>query len=227
LVNIIDDGTFVTWPIDLKTTNLVYAEDTMLIKHGFPPGTPMFERIWTIDTKEAKRYNAKYFGKHMVAMGSVLVRPDGRAVSDIMPVLYSGGKWRPALTDVRTRNTPDKETDDDVRMLMGLALNIRYKWSVWLSYGWGPRLRFITDPHGAREAFRLRDIPEGRQRRAALRNWIVGHWRQTRDDPESASWVRKHFRGAQEFTWNDLRCRIQPSDYDLEQYEKEFGKPAS
>jgi hypothetical protein len=92
----------------------------------------------------------------------------------------------------------------------------RYTWRVML--GWSDRFRasFMTDPVGAQEAFRLRDVPNGKTRRAALRNWVTEHWRKRRTDPNAETRVRAHLRGATEFTWNGLSCRIVPSDFDAE-----------
>jgi hypothetical protein len=48
-----------------------------------------------------------------------------------------------------------------------------------------PRARFVTDPFGVREVFRLRDVPPGKQRRAALLHWVRAHWRQRRQPTEA------------------------------------------
>lgn len=71
--------------------------------------------------------------------------------------------------------------------------------------------RVLTDSIGAREAFKLRDIPNGKTRRAALRHWVKQHWRQSRVDPSAASFVSAHLRGAETFHWNGLNCKITPA----------------
>jgi len=84
-------------------------------------------------------------------------------------------------------------------------------WRVHLGYEGSPTISFVTDPVGAREAFRLRDIPNGEGRRKALRHWVEEHWRKQRDCEVK---VRSHFRGIESFTWNGLKCRILPSAED-------------
>jgi hypothetical protein len=92
----------------------------------------------------------------------------------------------------------------------------RYEWSVLLSQDGAPAISFQTDPIGAREAFRLRDIPNGASRRAALLHWVKEHWRKKRSDSAEETRVRAHLRGQEEFVWNGLHCRIKASQYDRE-----------
>jgi hypothetical protein len=78
-----------------------------------------------------------------------------------------------------------------------------------------PRARFVTDPIGVRAAFRLRDIPAGKTRRAALRHWVQEHWRKRRDpSKEDRAFVREYLRGATHFGWSGLSCQIEPSKED-------------
>lgn len=110
-----------------------------------------------------------------------------------------------------------KDHEPRIAMAHGFALRRQYMWSVLLGSDEGtPRARFMTDPVGAREAFRLRDLPPGKERRAALRHWVRSHWRKRRDlDEPHRAWVREHLRGAENFTWNGLRCQISPSGEDM------------
>jgi hypothetical protein len=65
--------------------------------------------------------------------------------------------------------------------------------------------------------FRLRDVPPGKQRRAALLHWVRAHWRQRRQTVEADKvWIRAHLRGAWSYTWNGLQCQIEPSELDVE-----------
>lgn len=96
-----------------------------------------------------------------------------------------------------------------------LQWSARYKWSVRLNFEGNLAVSFWTDPHGAKEAFRLRDIPNGKTRREALRHWVREHWRQKRES-DGVALVREHLRGQTKFSWNGLRCEIKPSAFDLE-----------
>lgn len=89
-------------------------------------------------------------------------------------------------------------------------------WFVDFGFEGTPMVSLKTDPIGAREAFRLRDMPNGGTRRAALRHWVREHWRRGRGVTATEEHeVRAHLRGATEFAWNGLRCRIRPSVVDV------------
>jgi len=49
-----------------------------------------------------------------------------------------------------------------------------------------------------------------------LRPWVQEHYRQNRTNPEVEIKVREHMRGATDFSWQDLNCRIRPSQFDVE-----------
>jgi hypothetical protein len=94
-------------------------------------------------------------------------------------------------------------------------------WRVYVTLEPGlPGVNLITDPVGIRESWKLRDIPDGKKRRAALLHWVSDHWRQSRIDPESESYVRKHIRGASEFTHSGLQCIAHIADHDMESLER-------
>ena len=101
-----------------------------------------------------------------------------------------------------------------------VAFARRYSWRVCLGYEGFPSIAFATDPVGAAEVFRLRDVPEGRSRRAALLHWVSEHWRRKRaSDPSATVSVRAHLKGAKRFAWNGLSCEVIPSTYDLARLE--------
>lgn len=200
------------WPVDARAVFLAsigrHAEGD-----AWPIGTLQFSRLRSIGTPEARRLGATRFSPRMVMDEMVVTKPDGEAVSAKVPAALIGGTWQNAAPG--TINA--REVADVVPVALGFALALRYEWTVWLGLGEGPRIRFLTDPLGAREVFRLRNLPAGRDRRAALRHWVAAHTRAKRADPEARAWVRRHLRGATDFDWNGLRCRIQPADFDVEQ----------
>jgi hypothetical protein len=158
------------------------------------------------------------------------------ATFGVAPEMYFGrkqGQWRfPAQTSGRYRsdvartdrstrlNAPGTGGDDNnfspvFTMACSVQFDSYFKWQVELGYEGGPRISFWTDPHGACEAFRLRDIPAGKHRRSALAHWVRSHWRQNRSG--SLTEIRKHLRGACDFRWSGLTCRIVPSQSDLKE----------
>jgi hypothetical protein len=82
-----------------------------------------------------------------------------------------------------TRDTAEEATRMVKLMpvIAGFSLRRRYLWSVLMGEAENePRARFVTDPVGVREVFRLRDISPGKRRRAALLHWVRANWRQRR-----------------------------------------------
>lgn len=98
---------------------------------------------------------------------------------------------------------------------LSYAVMMRERWSVSVGYTPDRRVRFITDPSGAKEFFKDRDTPDNGTRKKALRNWVRDHWRQHRTDKADEVYVRAHLRGATEFTWRGMSCRIDPSEQDF------------
>lgn len=143
-------------------------------------------------------------------------------------------KWevvgQPCETDLTHRTVDDADLSA-IEMSMSLALTDDYEWCVEIGYPGYPTLGLRTDPEGARAAFRLRDIPNGASRRAALRNWVTGHYRRAvvgADDYDTeAIKVIEHLRGAQDFHWNGMTCRITPSAYDLRRAQALKSQKAS
>jgi hypothetical protein len=115
-----------------------------------------------------------------------------------------------------------------IRDHAGLGLGISATrvgyWHVVLGYDNLPSISFLTDPEGARSVFRLRDLPEGRQRRAALRHWVTEHWRRT-SRTEDETKVRAYLRGALEFHWNGLHGRIVLSELDRAKNLEQIFRP--
>jgi hypothetical protein len=134
---------------------------------------------------------------------------------------YLGEQSDGRVLDLCSKNRPIKEVAED-RIYVALAKEQqfarRYEWTVRLAYGSAPSISLVTNPTGALEVFRLRDIPPGHRRRAALRHWVSEHWRSR--GTEDAVKVRAHLRGEHKFNWNGLRCEICPSAFDVERAEQ-------
>jgi hypothetical protein len=99
--------------------------------------------------------------------------------------------------------------------MCGLAQSLPTYWRVATRFdAVCPSLTLLTDPTGVKEFWKLRDIPEGKSRRAALLHWVECHWRQNRKDPDVEGYVRKHLRGQQELTQGQFSAKITPSETD-------------
>lgn len=101
---------------------------------------------------------------------------------------------------------------------LGVQFGRDYLWYAHLKVpGAAAGVMIPTTPEGARALFRLRDIEEGRTRRAALTHWVSEHSRRIRKDTadETRSWVKEHIRGAARFKWRDMEGTIHPAPHDL------------
>lgn len=88
-------------------------------------------------------------------------------------------------------------------------------WTIELGMADAPAVVVNTDPTGVRELLRMRDVPENRTRREALKHWVSAHARKNRKDADAEHHVRRHLRGSTECDWFGLRCKIVPSPIDV------------
>jgi len=143
---------------------------------------------------------------------------------------YFGGAWHIVAAPFEFEKPEPLDEEESISLLgfKSMSFTNEYEWYVNVGYNRAvmPTIAIGTDPLGAKEVFKLRDIPPGRSRREALRNWVSGHWRQARREENPETYIWPHLRGAEEFTWNGLYCKIQPSPYDLRkaaEYQKLKG----
>jgi len=176
------------------------------------------------------RGRLRYATPKMLEVSILHASPAGLRTGETLPLAIINGKAIRATASDRISTAGGGgymnpsyfgRTDNDWTTLAcltaGFALRHRYNWNVFLGEGNSPRARFLTDSTGVKEVFRLRDIPPGRKRRAALLHWVKEHWRKRRQDSElDKIMVREHMRGAEQYVWNGLRCEIVPSQEDLE-----------
>lgn len=114
-----------------------------------------------------------------------------------------GANWRGAFG-----GKSSNEIDGIIPLVSGIGWRRERTWRVIIGFDGAPTVNLETSPSGVREVFALRDIPNGKKRRAALRHWVTGHWRIKGGDDSDALWVRKHLRGATSFSWNGMRGNI-------------------
>lgn len=194
----------------------------------------LFKSIRTTSAKEW-RGKVKMTPSRMIEICETGVYPTGETFSSVCPYGVMGGKLvelfvhnhpmagiRVHPGDVYSRGSSfvddiDKNTPLlDYQIGQAIELRREYLWSVVIGEEGIPRARFSTDPIGIREAFRLRDIPPGKARRAALRHWVREHWRKNRTTSAAdRAFISAYLRGATLFTWDGLSCEIQPSRDDM------------
>lgn len=214
----------VEWPIDvsfmLMSPDLEKEEDPNLYLH--------VRRVRTVLAKNVRGYAplvSPFMARIDIAMDN-----KGKFLSASDIVGYFGGKWASAqntttwqdgLFPVHDRNkTGNSYFYNSMGVAINLALRHRYEWAVNIGFENSPSVRIVTDPTGMKDLFRLRDVPDGRDRRDALMTWVSDHWREDRHDPDVEVYVRKHLRGFTKFEWRGMQCEVKPSRFDLEQRDK-------
>lgn len=193
-----------------------------------PPGLVM-SRMQTITPKQARGY-AQRFGPFMLRSDHAQM-DRGQLMRVAGLFVFIGGHWVDAENRVMWEGTADKPlphrgyvpTEQDrlqPQMHIAMALKQRYEWAVSLGLDESPSIRFATDPTGIKDVFRIRDLPDGKDRREALLNWVTQHWRQDRRDPDVEVYVRQHLRGATKFNWRGMNCVLLPSQYDIDKRDQ-------
>lgn len=180
-------------------------------------------KVRQVDAAEV-RGQVRLTPPRIVTVKTAIVHPTKPPMSALTHLGHIGGAWQvigPAAVWDRgilasTRNEIIQDGLTFTKLAYGLAWTRQFFWRVVLQKEDTPSLSFNTDASGVREVFRLRDIPEGRTRRAALRNWVSAHWRQKRREPNDEVHIRKHLRGAQTFNWMGMACHIIPSPDEVQ-----------
>lgn len=220
------EPTDVAWPMDVRIiTRIGQPEDGAEQELGAPGWN--LQRWRSMDAKQIRgrvKVALPYPTEWTMATpadSQVLRWIVGRARPGLWMPIGMSGSMRQSRLSGNTLN--DIFTD---RMQIGLALwKMRpQQWRVYFSLDGQPGIELPSDPVGVRAAFRLRDIPDGKQRRAALRHWVSEHWRLNRDDPSEEIKVREHLRGATDFSWSGLHCRIKPSMVDAQRAAEAFER---
>jgi hypothetical protein len=191
------------------------------ICHGEPMGVTYFlQSVWQVDTKRFSARGSAYAPFQWIVVDSVI---------DDKGVMHWAGAERIGWSEVTSyvslsgasRSTSAKRRKiarDIIVQTLNQLLERRYSWRVEMGYPGHPFVSFECDPTGIRQLYADRDLGS-RRRRAALRHWVSSHWRQARsqdEDDRDRTWVREHLRGATEFAWNGLACRVVPSVFDQE-----------
>lgn len=142
---------------------------------------------------------------------------DGRGFSSVR---YFGRQKNGQILDLSLRERrPTLVGDTDLRHLMfaaSEAFSMRYEWQILIGREDSASLSMVASREAITEAFKLRDIPDGKTRRSALRNLVASHWRRRSTDAEMRDHVREHLRGQTKFTWHGLTCEVVPPKYDVE-----------
>lgn len=159
--------------------------------------------------EEAKRFGARRTSEFMLRRDDVFFPAHGSKYAFEGKSYHAllGGHWRPVARAI---------DDFTAGVVFGLALWDRYRWRADLAFRGDLSVRLLTDAAGAREMFKMRDVPAGKTRRSALLHWVAEHWRR-RDASSDPHLVRQHLRGTRVFQQDGMECSIYPPPFEVEQ----------
>lgn len=116
-----------------------------------------------------------------------------------------------------------------INFAFNIKLSAYYEWFVYIrendnSIGF----KVPINPSASKEIFQLRDIPEGKQRKSAICNFVREHMRTIRRDEmtndEIQTTVKRHLRGETKFNWRGLQVNVIPSEYDINRVNSKTKK---
>lgn len=217
-----DSGKPTTWPIDVGAAagadQFSWDCDLQLTRHQ------------SVDLKTV-RGKVRVFSKYMLRNDILAVVREQGQRKLIIKTFYLAlinrrwvdvtmhTRWQGVIGEGRPAAHADSEpgrTAERAAMMIGLAAVAHYQWHVEIGRIGGISFKFPTMPERLAEIFRLRDLPDGASRRAALKNWITSHWRANHRDQQTEIYVRQHLRGAETFSWDGYFVTVCPSQYDLD-----------
>lgn len=94
-----------------------------------------------------------------------------------------------------------------VKFLRGFHYQLERSWWVIVKGSSPIQLLIPTNSRGARALLKLRDVPDGKQRREALQHWVVDHWREV-PETEEETYVRAHLQGRTRFRWFEFDVEL-------------------
>ena len=183
------------------------------------------ERIRSVPMKELRGVIQFRTGK-LIEMAQCFLFSDGTYAVRRLYCELIKGVWEGVAAPGGVALVPgpvDENGNFHIWATKSIGLTTQYDWMVDIGYSLSnlPSIRIPTDPVGSREMFKLREIPAGRSRRDALRHWVSGHWRTSGQPPElTETEILPFLRGAQQFRWSGLECRIEPSLYDIRRAQR-------
>lgn len=196
--------------------------DHCYFKNANPELAPGYKyqvtRYRLLPHKETRGFH--FNGRNTVKLSTGLIKPDGKLCAGHAFFVQHGANWLEAAPAEGMEKKYIEDKTEHMGAILGLIFRDQYKWSVSIGYHGYPALRFYCDPEGARSIFKLRDIPEGKSRRAALKHWVGEHMRSTpNNDSDDYIHVLEYLRGQTTFDWNGMRCQIHPSLDDIKRYK--------
>lgn len=203
----VGQGVYDLWPISSRALRVGGDDGELAIFTSIHSATPAMMR------GRVRRVMAR-----VLRLSRAHVWPDRRATTTVEFFGVQPDETLVPLTNIGVRALP--MPDDKhllIRIVAGMQLHMEYCWTVDLraSDRPGPKIRIPTTPVGARQLLALRDIPDGRARRTALRHWVQEHGRRLPGKPDEFTDVRSHLRGATPFAWDGLQGVVRPSPHDL------------
>ncbi len=158
---------------------------------------------------------------HCVSLAlAVFGRNGSGTVGEILLGSMSGAphSWRTVVKRKTAAIPPAFQSQ--VQACLGLQLSLRYEWVASVRFDDGPLVGLPIGPHDAKDLFRLREIEDGANRRAALLHWVKGHRRRRPHTERDTVEVRQFLRGREKFKWFGCEGEIRAPQFDRERVAK-------
>lgn len=191
--------------------------------HFKPDGAVVFTAGRSISAREV-RGRCNVITRHMMKIDDVRISParDVESFSWCLSYMPSQRTWVHAVrAGVGVSESKEDITEQNLRAqaLIGLAFEHQYEWAVTIGVPNGPSLRFATTVDGIKQMLKERDKGDT-GRRQALRAWVSDHWRKTRWTEDEKTYVRKHLRGGEKFSWRGYECIWMPSNEAIHENDR-------
>lgn len=199
-----DDDNYVIFS-DAKPSDLLSPVNVSLFRPGDPDGYKakkewQFHRFRQISRKELRKRTGvfalnpycleiAYENHQHIADGFYTLKN-----SKFVPIQIPNYEYLDSVSD---------EVDITCRICMGMQFNLENQCYVYLKPEYSD-IGFkypIDNMSQLKELFKLRDIPDGYKRRAALRHWVAKHMRHKPSKPDELVDVKRHLRGKEHFNW--------------------------
>lgn len=189
-----------------------------------PNGDLNFTRYRASNAGEA-RGHVKQIYSEIITYSMIYAMPNSRKLVSLAPSFWgrpSDDTFYKYLSTSIVRPNTDKQLSVMAYAFARMQDDYERGWCVTLKIpGSLFGLTILTNATGAAALFRDREKPPAKDRKAALRHWVQGHWRGVPSDLDEETRVRRHLRGALDFEWLGFECKLRPSLHELNDLDEE------
>lgn len=191
-------------------------------KHNSCRSIRSLKSVTDIRVRGAIDFKAAYFCKRIYEMFAITFEGDygetlkkGAVGSCLYGIDANKNIVELTLGLDKKRNIANLEKDKAIiNMYNCLSHYHEMLWHVQISAPNGFGVRIAIKPDSSKFFFKNRDVDFGKNRKAAIKNFVKEHNRYIRES-ETETKVREHLRGSEKFSWFGLEAEVFPAAADL------------